>query len=102
TILYKLTYYCWQVLQYIALVVIAIVDIIVSLFVDDWKATKKSIKAKEQVEKYFREVSVDKPLNYNDGLNIEYRKFLETTSAEDSGSTKKAFASEYFKSVYSK
>ena len=102
TILSKLTYHCWQVLQYIALVVTAIIDIIISLFVDDWKATKKSIRAKEQSEKYFREVSVDKPSNYSDGLNIEYRKFIETTSAEDSSSTRKAFASEYFKSVYNK
>lgn len=102
TILCGFTYRCWQVMQMIILVVLTVVDIIVSLFVDDWKQTKKSIKAKENVEKYFREASVDKPVNYQDGLNIEYRKFIETTSSEDNGAARKKFADEYFKTVYSK
>ena len=102
TILYGFTFVCWQVMQWIILVVTAVVDIIASLIVDDWKQTKKSIQAKEQTEKYFRDVSVDKPVNYQDGLNIEYRKFIETTSVEDNSNARKVFADEYFKKVYSK
>ena len=102
SILYGLTYHCWQVLQMIVLVVSAVIDIIVSLIADDWKQTKKSIQAKEQAEKYFRDVSVDKPSNYSDGLNIEYRKFIEATAVEDNSNARKTFADGYFKKVYGK
>ncbi len=102
TILYGLTYHCWKVLQLIILAVTTIIDIILSFIVDDWKQTKKSIQAKEQTEKYFRDVSIDKPVNYNDGLNIEYRKFIETTSLDDNSNTKKTFAEGYFKTINNK
>lgn len=102
TILYNLTYICWQVMQYIAMIFNAVLDIIISLIISDWKETKKSIKAKEETEKYFRNTSIDKPLNYQDGLNGEYRKFIETTSVEDNSNARKTFADQYFKSVYEK
>ena len=102
TILHGLTHYSWDILQLIVLVVTTVIDIIFSFIADDWKQSKKNIQAKEQTEKYFREVSVDKPVNYSDGLNIEYRKFIETTAVEDNSDTRKTFADQYFKKVYDK
>lgn len=102
TILYGLTYHCWQVLQMIILVVRTVIDIIASFIVDDWKQSNKRTQAKEQTEKYFREVSIDKPVNYSDGLNIEYRDFIKTTSMEDNADTRKIFADKYFQAIYNK
>lgn len=102
TILYGLTHHCWEVLQLIGLAIRTVVDIIASFIADDWKQTNKRIKAREETEKYFRENSVDKPNNYQDGLNIAYRDFLSNSSVDDNSEAKKIFADEYFKKVYDK
>ena len=45
---------------------------------------------------------IDKPANYSNGLNIEYRNFIEKASVEDNSNARKIFAEKYFEAVYNK